>query len=87
MDNGTTLIKFYAGWCMPCKTLANTLSKILSEFPDIQLKEVNIDDDVEQSREYKIRSIPTLVLVKDGQEIDRLVGNQSVEQLRKFLTR
>lgn len=87
MDNGTILIKFYASWCLPCKSLSNTVHKVILEFPNIQIKEVNIDEDVESSREYKIRSIPTLVLVKDGQEIDRVVGNQSEEFIRKFLTR
>lgn len=87
MADEMILIKFFATWCAPCKVLASTVSKILPEFTNIQLKEVNIDEEVDPSIEYKIRSIPTLVLIKDGQEIDRLVGNQSEEFVRKFLTR
>ncbi|MFA5048305.1 MAG: thioredoxin family protein [Patescibacteria group bacterium] len=86
MTNGTTLIKFYATWCQPCKILSNTLSKLLPEFPDVTLEEINIDENVEQSCEYRVRSIPTVILIKDGQEVGRLIGNQSTDVLRKFLT-
>lgn len=88
MNNDTiTALRFHANWCLPCKALEGTLKKVLPEFPNVVLKEIDIDEDVEQAREFKVRSIPTIILLKDNQEIGRLVGNQDSEKVRKFLTR
>lgn len=87
MENIYTVLKFKAPWCSPCKSLAKTLDSVLPEFSNIKVEEIDIDEDVEKSREYKIRSIPTIVMIKDGEEIDRLIGNQTAEQIKKFLKR
>lgn len=87
MDSEMVLLKFHAEWCSPCKALMKVLQVVLTEqeFADIVLKEINIDEDVEASRKYQIRSIPTLVLLKGDVEVARLVGNQKVDSLREFL--
>lgn len=81
------LIRFHANWCSPCKMMAKTIDSLINEFPNITLQQIDIDEDVEKSREYKVRSIPTLILLQDGQEVARLIGNHSADQVRKFLTR
>lgn len=68
------LIDFYADWCGPCQMLSPTVEEIASENEDLKVVRVNIDDEVELATQYGIISIPTLVVIKNGQEIDRAVG-------------
>jgi len=91
MDTGSTekmtLIKFWAPWCSPCLAMKPTVDRALTDSDNIELISINIDEDVEKAREYRIRQIPTLLLLKDNSEIDRLVGNHSVERVKEFLKR
>ena len=82
--NNLTVLRFHAAWCNPCHSLAKTLTSVLSDFEDINVVNIDIDEDVESVINYKVRSVPTLVLIRDNQEIDRLIGNQNAENLRKF---
>ena len=67
-NNMITVLKFYAVWCAPCKIL----SKILGDRPEI--KEVNIEDDTEELRsKYRVRNVPTLIFLKDEEEVNRIV--------------
>lgn len=85
--NELTLIRFHATWCSPCHGLEKTLASVLPDFSQIKVVDVDIDEDVETVRKYKIRSVPTLVLADGEKEIDRLVGNQNASILKKFLTK
>lgn len=68
-----TLLKFYADWCGPCKIVAPTVEKVASEH-GLQVVSVNIDEDRETAERYGVRSIPTLVLLDNDQEIGRHTG-------------
>ena len=85
IDNGFSLVKFAAIWCAPCKVLSKTLNKIEPEFTNIKFQEVDVDDYPDLAKEYKIRSVPTVIVFKDGEEVARLVGNVMVDALRKTL--
>ena len=79
------LLKFYAEWCGPCKGL----SKIIDGAKDkitMPIEEYDIDNEMMMAQEYKVRSVPTMVLVDDtGAEIKRQVGMVSEEKLLEFL--
>ena len=79
---GNVLVDFYANWCGPCKMLG----PILEEVSDlIQIVKVDVDNFEEISKKYRVMSIPTIVLFKDGEEIKRNVGFIDKNNLEKFI--
>lgn len=75
------LIDFYADWCMPCTLLSPRVEEIAQEREDIKVVRVNVDNEQELSNKYEIMSIPTLVLIKEGKEINRIVGLVEKEEI------
>ena len=80
----TVLLDFWAEWCGPCRMLAPTIDEIADERDDIKVGKVNVDNDPELARKFDIASIPTLVLLKNGEPVNRHVGflpKASIEQM------
>ena len=69
--------KFSASWCGPCKTLAPTFNEVKNSFSGVSFSEYDIDDSSDVASQFGIRSVPTVLLVKDGKEVKRIVGAQS----------
>ena len=78
---GTILVDFYADWCAPCKMMAPIVEEISNERLDIVVGKVNIDDNMQIAHNFKIVSIPTLIVFKDGEEHKRIVGYVSKDEL------
>lgn len=70
----TVLIDFYADWCGPCKMFAPIIDEVANENQNIKVVKINIDDNQDIAAKYQIMSIPTLVIVRNGNEITRSVG-------------
>ncbi len=70
----TVLIDFYADWCGPCKMLSPIVEEIANEDDDIKVVKINVDDAQDLAIKYDVMSIPTLVVIKNGQEANRLIG-------------
>ena len=68
------LIDFYADWCGPCKMLSPIIDEIAEENSDIKVVKVNVDDSQDLAMKYQVMSIPTLVVIKNGEEANRSVG-------------
>lgn len=83
ISTGICALKFGAVWCAPCKALEPKLAKIEAEFPDISFYSVSVDDNPGLAKQYKIRSVPTVILLKDGQEVNRIAGAALINPLRK----
>ena len=80
------LVDFYASWCGPCQVLGPILEKIADEFKDkIILAKVNVDDNPNTAASHGIRSIPTIMLFKDGKLQDTLVGLVPKDRLEAFV--
>jgi len=72
------LKKFEADWCGPCRMLKPTFQKLEESFGNsIKFSYINVDESQDEAAKYSIRSIPAVVIVKDGAEVNRLVGVQS----------
>lgn len=86
--NAPVLLDFWADWCEPCKTLGPMLEKLANEYKGaFRLAKVDVEKNQELAGMFGIRSIPTVVLVKDGQLADGFAGALPEGQLREFLSR
>lgn len=86
LQSNIVLVKFWATWCNPCKVMSPILDSVLKKFDTVQLKSINTDTDPGEAAQMNVRSIPTLILLKDGVPIDRLVGVHSKEEIETFLS-
>ena len=82
---GTVLIDFWAAWCGPCRMIAPAVEKIAEERPDVKVCKVNIDDEQELAIKYGVMSIPTLVVVKNGEIVNTAVGLRPKEEIEALL--
>ena len=86
-DGSPILVDFWAEWCMPCRALAPVIDELSKEFVGkVRFAKVNVDECKEVPGKFGIRGIPTLILFKDGQKVNELVGNQPKEKIRSLLS-
>lgn len=81
----TVLIDFYADWCGPCKMFSPVVEAVANENEDIKVVKVNVDNAQDLAIQYQVMSIPTVVIIKDGKEINRNVGMVSKSQLLEMV--
>ncbi len=79
------LLKFSAKWCKPCQRLAGQMAKIDFNAHNIKIEEVNIETESARTVEYRIKSIPTLILLKDGLEITRKTGESHSSEIENWI--
>lgn len=84
IQEGLVLVDFYADWCGPCQMLAPVLEELEQE-TGIKLIKINTDLVPEIARIYRVMSIPTLLLFKDGALVKRDLGYMPIERLREFI--
>ena len=83
---GTVLVDFWAAWCGPCRMLAPSVDKLAADYEGkLTVGKVNIDEESDAAIERGIASIPTLIMFKDGVEVDRLIGAVPPPQLKEFV--
>ncbi len=85
VKDGLVLVDFYAEWCGPCKMLSPVLEQINKENKDVKVVKVNIDASRSIASYYQIQSIPTLVLLKDGEFIRRMIGFNPKKKIEEFI--
>ncbi len=80
------LVDFWAAWCAPCRMLSPTIDQIAQDFAGrAKVVKLNVDDNRETSAKYGIRGIPTLLLFKNGQLRDQVVGATSRENIARLI--
>lgn len=84
-NNKKVVIDFFATWCGPCKMLAPVLEELSKEMSDVEFYKVDVDESADIAKEYGIMSIPTLVLLENGEKKDMLVGFKPKEAIVEFI--
>ncbi len=79
------LVDFWASWCGPCKMLSPVVDQIAEENDAVKVCKINVDEQQELAINYKVMSIPTLIVFKDGVEADRSVGVKPKEEILAML--
>lgn len=91
ISNGHKLVvvDFFAEWCMPCLMLAPIIDELADKIKEVKFVKINVDDNQEISSKYKISSIPCLIIFKEGEEAERIIGAQDGEtiegKIREYL--
>ena len=87
-NQGPVLVDFWAEWCGPCRALAPKLEEISNEFgAKVTVVKMNVDENPSTPSKFGIRGIPTMILFKNGQEMEQIVGNQSKENIVSAITK
>lgn len=79
------IIDFFATWCVPCQMLTPILSEVDKEVSEVEIFKVNVDENQETAIRYNITSVPTLIFIKDGSEVERQVGLIEKEELKAII--
>ncbi len=87
-QNGIALVDFWAAWCMPCKMMAPVLNELAEEVQDkAKICKLNIEEQQQLATNFKVKSIPTIILFRNGKEVDRVVGVKTKDFLLQKIER
>lgn len=79
------LVDFWASWCGPCRMVLPVVEEIASENSDIKVVKVNVDEEQELAAQFQVMTIPTLMVVKNGEIVNRSVGAKNKKQILAML--
>ena len=85
INEGLVLVDFYADWCGPCKMLSPLLEEINDEDENVKIIKVNIDDSRFLAKYYQIQSIPTLILLRNGQFLNKMIGFRPKKIIKELI--
>ena len=79
------LLDFWASWCGPCRALSPIIDEIAAERSDIKVVKAEVDENRELARKFRVMSVPTLLVIKNGETVARSMGVQSKEQILSMI--
>ncbi len=85
LTKNKAIVDFYATWCGPCKMLSPIFEELSNEISNVDFIKVDVDKHEDLCKEYKVMSIPTLIIFENNKEIKRFVGFIPKEKLKEFI--
>lgn len=85
VKEGLVLVDFFATWCGPCRMMAGVLDDAEKDLEGVKIVKVDVDESERLARKFGVMSIPTLVLLKNGNEVDSHIGLMSKSSLKEFV--
>lgn len=79
------LVDFWASWCGPCRMVIPVVEKIAEEYPEYKVVKVNVDEEQELAAQFGVMSIPTLMVVRNGEVVNKSVGAKNKQQILAML--
>ena len=83
--SGTALVDFYADWCGPCRMVSPIVDEIAEEHPEFLVGKIDVDEEPELAAQFRIMSIPSLAVFKDGKLVNIAAGARPKEEIKKLL--
>jgi len=88
IKSGVVLVDFWASWCMPCKMMAPILNDVAEQATgNVTIAKLNVEQNQSTASKYKVRSIPTMILFKNGKEMNRIVGVKPKDYVLKEIAK
>ena len=85
MKEKIAFVDFFATWCMPCVMMAPVIEELAEKMKEVKFAKVNVDENSEVAGKFKVMSIPTLIIFKQGKEVERMIGSQPAENIEEKL--
>jgi thioredoxin 1 len=88
LEDGVTLLDFFAPWCNPCKSLTPIIDELTDEYKinsDVRIVKINVDENPEIAHMYQIKGIPSMVLLKNTEVVNKLIGLQEKQTIKNFI--
>lgn len=79
------LVDFWATWCGPCQMVLPIIEELADELQGVKIGKVNVDEEMELAKQYRVMSIPTLIVFKNGEKAEMSVGAKSKEEIKAML--
>lgn len=85
-EQRTVVLDFFAKWCMPCRMISPIIEEISNEMDDtVKVCKIDVDEAPDLARQYEVLSIPTLLVVKDGEEVRRSIGFMPKQEIADMI--